>query len=164
MRPKKRLKQQSGFAASAASRLGLTIAFVEAVVMNFRGISDPMKRMGWLRKLGLGSCMNAKERFDGLTIGVVGTEALSSRATIAEATGGSATGATALGALAIGGLAVGCLVIGRLIIREILIQRVHLHHLKIDQLEVEDLRVSKLTVLADQRSAGGPDSSPAPQV
>ena len=69
-----------------------------------------MKRMGWIRKLCLGSCMNANERdnFDGLTIGAgaISTEALSSRATIAEATGGSAAAAAALGALAIGGLAV----------------------------------------------------------
>jgi hypothetical protein len=128
----------------------------------------PMKRVGWLRKLCLGSCVNRKERdnFDCMTIGarVIGTDALGSRATIAEATGGNATAAVALGALAIGGLALGFLVIGRLIIREMLIQRGHLRHLKIDQLEVEDLRVSKLTVLEEQRSAGGPDNPPAPQV
>ncbi len=128
----------------------------------------PMKRVGWLRKLCLGSCRNANDRdnLDGLTIGtgVVGTEPLSSRARIAEATGAKATGAVALGALAIGGLAVGFLVIGRLIIREMLVQRVHLRHLKIDQLEVEDLRVSKLTVLEEQRSAGDPDNPSAPQV
>jgi hypothetical protein len=120
--------------------------------------SGTMKRVGWLRKLCLGSCANAKEHenFDGLTpgAGAAGTVALSSRATFAEATGGKATAAAAVGALALGGLAVGFLVIGRLIVREILVQRVHLRHLKIDQLEVEDLRVNKLTVLEDERSAG----------
>jgi hypothetical protein len=127
-----------------------------------------MKRVLWLRKLCLGSCVNAKERanFNGLAIGapVVGTEVFSSRATIAEATGGNATAAVALGALAIGGLAVGFLVVGRLIIREMLIHRVHLRQIKIDQLEVEDLRVRKLTVLEEQHSAGGPDNPPAQHI
>ena len=122
-----------------------------------------MKQMGWVRKICLGSCMNAKGRntSDGLTISAGRVDTESSRATIAEATGGIATGAVALGALAIGGLTVGLLVIGRLIIREMRIRQVHLRHLKIDQLEVEDLRVNKLTVLNDQRSAGGPDNPPA---
>ncbi len=117
----------------------------------------PMKREAWIRKLCLGSCVNAKEldNIDGLRIG---TEALSSRATIAEAVGGSATGAVAIGALAIGGFAIGCLVIGRLLIRQLLIQRVHLRYLKIDQLEVENLRVSKLTVLEEQHPPGGQDN------
>ena len=125
-----------------------------------------MKRVTWIRKLGLGSCVNAKERdnLGALTIGAgIGTEALKSRATIAEAVGGNATGAVALGALAIGGFAVGCLVIGRLMIRQLLIQRVHLRSLKIDQLEVENLRVRKLTVLEEQHpsSSGEPDIPPA---
>ncbi len=124
-----------------------------------------MKKVGWLRKLCLGCCMNVKEG-DNLhdfttDAPVVGTEALSSRATIAEATGGSATAAAALGALAIGGLALGFLAIGRLIIREMLIKQVHLRHLKIDQLEVEDLHVSKLTVVEERRTAEGPDNPPA---
>ena len=124
----------------------------------------PMKRLGWVRKICLGSCMNAKGRnnFDGLTISAERVDTERSRATIAEATGGIATGAVALGALAIGGLTVGLLVIGRLIIREMRVQRAHLRHLKIDQLEVEELRVNKLTVLNEQRLTGGPDNPPAP--
>jgi hypothetical protein len=127
----------------------------------------PMKRMVWLRRLCLGSCVNAKERdnFNDLTIGgpVAGPGALIARATIAEATGSNAIGATALGVLAVGGLALGFLVIGRLIIREMQVQRVHLRYLKIDQLEVEDLRVRKLTVLQEQGPAGGPDNPVAGQ-
>jgi hypothetical protein len=125
----------------------------------------PMKRVAWLRKLCLGSCVNAKEseNFHGLTIGAPlgAAEVLGPRATIAEATGGKAAGAVAMGALAIGGMAVGFLVIGRLIIRELRIQRVHLRRLKIDQLEVEDLRVKRLTVLEDPRSTGGSGNPPA---
>jgi hypothetical protein len=125
-----------------------------------------MKKVGWFRKVCLGCCMNERDNLHDLTTDapVVVTEALSSRATIAEATGGSATAAAALGALAIGGLAVGFLAIGRLIIREMLIKQVHLRHLKIDQLEVEDLRVSKLTVMEEQRPTGGPDNPPARHV
>jgi hypothetical protein len=127
-----------------------------------------MKRVGWLQKLCLGSCVNAKERDNrnALAVGepLVGAGVLRSRATIAEATGANAIAAAALGALAVGGLAVGCLVIGRLIIREMLIQRVHLRRLKIDQLEVEELRVGKLSVLKEQSSAGGQDNPPTRQV
>lgn len=128
----------------------------------------PMKQVGWLQKLCLGSCANAQEQnaVNGLTIDVPGinTQSFTARATIAEATGGSATAATALGVLAIGAFAIGFLVIGRLIIRELQIQRVHLRNLKIDQLEVEDLRVRKLTVLEEQRSAGDSANPPARNV
>jgi hypothetical protein len=87
---------------------------------------------------------------------LAGAETSRSHARIAEAVGARATAAMAMGALAVGGLAVGFIVIGRLIVRELLVKRVHLGHLKINQLDVEDLRVSKLTVLQEQRSAGGP--------
>ena len=121
-----------------------------------------MKQIGWVRKICLGSCMNAKgpNNLDGLTISAERVDSERSRATIAEATGGIAIGAVALGALAIGGFTVGLLVIGRLIIREMRVLRVHLRNLKVDQLEVEDLRVNKLTVLNEQRSAGSPDNPP----
>jgi hypothetical protein len=126
---------------------------------SWHGVS--MKRVGWLRKLRLGSCVSAKERdnLNGFATSApsVGTEVLSARAAIAEATGASATAALALAVLAIGGLAVGFLVIGRLLVRELLVQRVHLRHLKIDQLEVEDLRVKKLTILEKERPTDGTD-------
>jgi hypothetical protein len=133
-------------------------SFASAVESDsWHGVS--MKRVGWLRKLGLGSCVSVKEpdNLNGFAISTpsVGTEVLSSRATIAEATGFSATAALAASVLAIGGLAVGFLVIGRLIIRELLVKRVHLHHLRIDQLEVEDLRVKRLTILEKERTTDG---------
>jgi hypothetical protein len=133
-------------------------SFASAVESDsWHGVS--MKRVGWLRKLCLGSCVNVKERdnLNGSAISTssVGTEVLRSRATIAEATGASATAALALGVLAIGGLAIGFLVIGRLIIRELQVKRVHLRHLRIDQLEVEDLRVKKLTILEKERTTDG---------
>jgi hypothetical protein len=120
-----------------------------------------MKRIGWLRKRWLGSCVSEKGRdnLNGLATGApsIGTEVLSAHAAIAEATGASATAALALGALAIGGLAVGFLVINRLIVRELLAKRVHLHHLRINQLEVEDLRVKKLTILEKEPPTEGTD-------
>ena len=126
---------------------------------SWHGIS--MKRVGWLRKLCLGSCVSMKERdnLNGFATGApsIGTEVMSARGAIAEATGASATAALALGGLAVGSLAVGFLVIHRLIVRELLVKRVHLHHLRIDQLEVDDLRVKKLTILEKERPTDGTD-------
>ena len=123
-----------------------------------------MKRVGWLRTLYVNPRVLGTKRanLDGYTIvaRAAGAEVPELRATIAEATSANATAAMALAVLAIGGLTAGFLVIGRLIIREMLVKKVHLRHLKIDQLDVEDLRVTKLTIVDEQRPAGGSGNAP----